>query len=260
MQQTIGSTILHLRQQRSLTQQELARLMDVSDDTVRRWEADALAPEMTQIPRLALHLQTDQSVLTGCFSAPAASAVAPVTGSSLRFLIFPIAGLLAAVILNWLTLPIPGFITGTVFIAAGILISLRKSAPLWVLFSQVILFGALLPLILTLQTHSSLPALRWLCYGSAFAAVTAMACFAARFILLLDRNVYGEKVRICLRHGLILLAVLEAIQAHDTRLILNNRIRAEILAQPLLYFPEIFDFTVFQQPIWLKASPSHYYY
>lgn len=45
----LGSNIQHLRRQRRMTQEQLAEAMEVSRQTVSRWEADEAVPELTKL-------------------------------------------------------------------------------------------------------------------------------------------------------------------------------------------------------------------
>ena len=208
MPQTIGSTIRSLRKQRNLTREELAQLLDVSNDTVLRWETDSTAPELSLIPKLALHLHADPEVLTGGILRTGQKAGVTVSNSMLLSIILSAISIPAAAILNWAGLPLPGFLCGSVLIAIGIPIAFRCPSRRWVLFAAPVLFSILLPLVLCNPTNSALPALRWLTYGAAFAAITAIACAAVYYIFLSDRKKIGDTLRYYVRHGLILLTIL----------------------------------------------------
>lgn len=70
---TIGNRIAHLRKQRKLTQDALAREMGVSPQAVSKWEHDQSCPDILLLPRLAkiLGVTTDQLLGASGEEAPA---------------------------------------------------------------------------------------------------------------------------------------------------------------------------------------------
>ena len=74
--QVFGENLLSLRTSRGLsTQDELARLLGVKQQTVSRWEAGSSRPRANEIPKLAALLQVDAMALS--HAAGYASAVVP---------------------------------------------------------------------------------------------------------------------------------------------------------------------------------------
>ena len=45
----IGKNIQHLRKQKKITQEQLAEMMSVSRQTISKWEADEVIPELDKI-------------------------------------------------------------------------------------------------------------------------------------------------------------------------------------------------------------------
>ncbi|WP_195984979.1 helix-turn-helix transcriptional regulator [Clostridium sp. D33t1_170424_F3] len=61
----IGERIARARKAVNLTQDQLAALLDVTRQTVSKWESDLALPETAKLPKLAEALQTDlNSLLT----------------------------------------------------------------------------------------------------------------------------------------------------------------------------------------------------
>jgi transcriptional regulator with XRE-family HTH domain len=60
---TIGKRIAHLRKDKSLTQQELADLINVSDKTISKWENDLSLPGIDILPNLVEKLDTSLDYL-----------------------------------------------------------------------------------------------------------------------------------------------------------------------------------------------------
>jgi len=60
---TIGERIADIRKQRSLSQYELAKLMEVSRQAVSKWENDQTAPDTIKLIQLADVLDTDVEYL-----------------------------------------------------------------------------------------------------------------------------------------------------------------------------------------------------
>lgn len=50
---SLGKNIQHLRKQRKITQEQLAEIMSVSRQTVSRWEADEIVPELNKLVALS---------------------------------------------------------------------------------------------------------------------------------------------------------------------------------------------------------------
>lgn len=55
---TVGRRIAQLRKEQGLTQEELARVMDVSSQAVSKWENDISCPDISLLPQLATTLHT----------------------------------------------------------------------------------------------------------------------------------------------------------------------------------------------------------
>ena len=53
MDMTIGKRIALLRKEKGLTQEELAKYMDVSPQAVSKWENDQTCPDISALPKLA---------------------------------------------------------------------------------------------------------------------------------------------------------------------------------------------------------------
>ncbi len=60
---SIGERITQLRKQHNISQQQLARLMDVSRQAVSKWENDLSSPDTIHLIRLADALSTDVEYL-----------------------------------------------------------------------------------------------------------------------------------------------------------------------------------------------------
>lgn len=67
----IGEKIARARKAANLTQDQLAALLDVTRQTVSKWESDLALPETAKLPRLADALQTDLNTLLTESKAPA---------------------------------------------------------------------------------------------------------------------------------------------------------------------------------------------
>ena len=66
MNETIGNRIAKYRKNKSMTQEELASMLDVSSQAVSKWENDASCPDISLLPALSkvLGITTDE-LLTG---------------------------------------------------------------------------------------------------------------------------------------------------------------------------------------------------
>ena len=60
---TVGKNIRAIREQRDLTQDELAALLSVSQKTISSWEVDRTEPKMGMIEKICLALQCKKSDL-----------------------------------------------------------------------------------------------------------------------------------------------------------------------------------------------------
>ena len=49
----LGKNIQHLRKQKKITQEQLAEMMSVSRQTISKWEADEVIPELDKIVTLS---------------------------------------------------------------------------------------------------------------------------------------------------------------------------------------------------------------
>ena len=61
----IGKTIKELRQQRGLTQEDLSEALQVSVQTVSRWENGVNAPDLSMLPQLAIYFKVTTDYLLG---------------------------------------------------------------------------------------------------------------------------------------------------------------------------------------------------
>ena len=61
----IGKTIKELRQQRGLTQENLSEALQVSVQTVSRWENGVNAPDLSMLPQLAIFFKMTTDYLLG---------------------------------------------------------------------------------------------------------------------------------------------------------------------------------------------------
>ena len=50
---SLGKNIQHLRKQKKITQEQLAEIMSVSRQTISRWEADEIIPELNKLVALS---------------------------------------------------------------------------------------------------------------------------------------------------------------------------------------------------------------
>ena len=50
---SLGKNIQYLRKQRKITQEQLAEIMSVSRQTISRWEADEIIPELNKLIALS---------------------------------------------------------------------------------------------------------------------------------------------------------------------------------------------------------------
>ena len=53
MENTFGSFLKEKRNEKSLTQKEMAKLLFVSESAVSKWEKDVAHPDITLLPKLA---------------------------------------------------------------------------------------------------------------------------------------------------------------------------------------------------------------
>ena len=53
MQNTFGDFLREKRQEKNLTQKELAKLLFVSDSTISKWEKNVAHPDITLLPKLS---------------------------------------------------------------------------------------------------------------------------------------------------------------------------------------------------------------
>jgi transcriptional regulator with XRE-family HTH domain len=61
----LGKRIAQIRKQRGLIQEELAAKVDVSIDSVRRWEQGKIDPRLSEMKKLAVILDTSVAYLIG---------------------------------------------------------------------------------------------------------------------------------------------------------------------------------------------------
>ena len=59
----LGEAIRHYRQKKNMTQQELAKIISCSVDSVRRWETNVREPRTTEFQRLCAALDCSESEL-----------------------------------------------------------------------------------------------------------------------------------------------------------------------------------------------------
>ena len=50
---SLGKNIQYLRKQKKITQEQLAEIMSVSRQTISRWEADEIVPELSKLVALS---------------------------------------------------------------------------------------------------------------------------------------------------------------------------------------------------------------
>ena len=63
---TLGQQISLLRKQKNFSQEDLAAAMDVSRQSVSKWETGLSRPDTENLIRLAKILEVDVNVLIGC--------------------------------------------------------------------------------------------------------------------------------------------------------------------------------------------------
>lgn len=51
---SLGKNIQYLRKQKKITQEQLAEIMSVSRQTISRWEADEIIPELNKLVALSM--------------------------------------------------------------------------------------------------------------------------------------------------------------------------------------------------------------
>lgn len=72
MENTLGKRIAQLRKEKSLTQEDLAQMMEVSAQAVSKWENDLTCPDISSLPKLAKLLNvTVDELLSGKTEPPA---------------------------------------------------------------------------------------------------------------------------------------------------------------------------------------------
>lgn len=78
---TLGETICRLRTERGLSQEELAEALEVSRQSVSKWETDASVPDLDRLVRLAgiFQVSLDRLVTGKEADSPAAGPAAPVS-------------------------------------------------------------------------------------------------------------------------------------------------------------------------------------
>lgn len=75
MENTLGKRIAQLRKEKSLTQEELAQVMEVSAQAVSKWENDLTCPDITSLPKLAKILGVSVDELLSGKAEPVAQIV-----------------------------------------------------------------------------------------------------------------------------------------------------------------------------------------
>ena len=65
MDLSIGENLKHLRQQKGLTQEQLAEIFGVSPQAVSRWETNTSYPDITLLPGLAIFFETSVDAIVG---------------------------------------------------------------------------------------------------------------------------------------------------------------------------------------------------
>ena len=64
----IGNKILELRKKNSLTQEELAKKMDVARQTISKWELGETSPDLSEAKKLSEIFNVSLDELTGNFN------------------------------------------------------------------------------------------------------------------------------------------------------------------------------------------------
>ncbi len=62
----LGKNIQHLRKQKKITQEQLAEMMSVSRQTISKWEAEEVIPELDKIMALSDLFACRKRYLHGC--------------------------------------------------------------------------------------------------------------------------------------------------------------------------------------------------
>ena len=85
MDMTIGKRIALLRKEKGLTQEELAKHMDVSPQAVSKWENDQTCPDISALPKLArLFGVTVDELLEGREKLPVARVLPPAERKDIK--------------------------------------------------------------------------------------------------------------------------------------------------------------------------------
>ncbi len=98
---TLGMMIASLRKEKSMTQLELANLMNVTDKAVSKWERDLSCPDINSLPKLAELLGVSVNDLMQCKSDDSGKAqtnIKKILGIILRAI--PLAMGVAIVVLS----------------------------------------------------------------------------------------------------------------------------------------------------------------
>ena len=186
----LGTTIVRLRSQRGLSQSDLADALDVSRQSVSKWETNASVPDLDKLIKLSqfFGISLDELVTGEPTADPAAASTAPAEFSlperrshKITALILLCTGTLLCLLLTVLG----GFLTGLLlalpfWICAAICICAKKRSGLfcaWAAYLSVELYlrwATGLNWSVTLQTLSFTPEMNYMRLGIAWAQLLVM--------------------------------------------------------------------------------------
>lgn len=138
---SLGSTIYQLRTQRGLSQNALAEALEVSRQSISKWETDASVPELDKLLRLSeLFGVTLDELVRGeaapqpPLSPPIASSAVPDTPSRRKNttgILLCSAGALILLVCSVTGLVIPGLLVAIPLMLCGVVCLLFKNPALW---------------------------------------------------------------------------------------------------------------------------------
>lgn len=139
---SLGETIYHLRSERSMSQGDLADLLEVSRQSVSRWETDSATPELDKLVKLSgIFNVTLDELVTGAKPDPAPepvmAAIPPQAQSALTprkivGIILLCMGFLVTMLLTLLGSFLSGLLLASPFLLCGVIcLTARRHLCLW---------------------------------------------------------------------------------------------------------------------------------
>ena len=212
--ETLGVRICRLRTEKRLSQGELADLLEVSRQSVSKWETDASVPDLDKLVRLAELFQVSLDYLAAGREPPAPAAPAPGPA------VFPVrcaAGIallclggLAVILFTLLGGPLEGLALASPFLLCGVIcLAARRHPGLWCGWVAYLLVGGYLSYGTGVRWNAALSTLRSLTWGPPYVFYAALAwalVLAAALLIFATARAFRHKTLDPARGGVVLTA------------------------------------------------------